>query len=356
MEELPKLTDSIYKEIEEFEDYEYSNCIAYEMCIRNKEVKKLLNIIINKFDEIFEATEFEFIINKEAIEKECNELKKYGIGFNTLSSILTDIFYEINDIEVGKSSLNILYENEIILNRDKEYEDIEICDDGLIAQIDSDSDNCEIIPYEHINLDYVPFIGINYKRPKLELIQNKIFKIDLNLSLPKKELIDYVSKIIDEYEKDNNASIMSPLELIGFDRSRGNRVDKNKINKGLIAKKFFVYDYVSIRLEQIEDSNQNYNIEYEENKKIIENNPYITRQDKLIQLRELKKELEDNIKQRIIEIIEEFDDITKGTAKRYYYDIKPFIDDLKYKELITGIIKEDSEIKNIHETFFGLTY
>ena len=350
MEELPKLTDSIYKEIDEFEDYEYSNCIAYEMCIRNKEVKKLLNIIINKFDEIFEATEFEFIINKEAIEKECNELKKYGIGFNTLSSILTDIFYEINDIEVGKSSLNILYENEIILNRDKEYEYIERCDDGIIAQIDSDSDNCEIIPYEHINLDYVPFIGTNYKRPKLELIQNKIFKIDLNLSLPKKELIDYVSKIIDEYEKDNN-----PV-FFYFDRSRGNRVDKNKINKGLIAKKFFVYDYVSIRLEQIEDSNQDYIIEYEENKKIIENNPYITRQDKLIQLRELKKELEENTKQRIIEIFEEFDDITKGTAKRYYYDIKPFIDDLKYKELITGIIKEDSEIKNIHETFFGLTY
>ena len=84
---LPKRSDLIYKEIEEFEDYEYSNCIAYEMCTRNKEVKKLLNIIINKFDEIFEATEFEFIINKEAIEKECNELKKYGIGFNTLSGM-----------------------------------------------------------------------------------------------------------------------------------------------------------------------------------------------------------------------------------------------------------------------------
>ena len=179
--------------------------------------------------------------------------------------------------EIGKNITVFEYENEIILNRDKEYEYIERCEDGLIAQIDSDSDNCEIIPYEHINLDYVPFIGINYKRPKLELIQNKIFKIDLNLSLPKKELIDYVSKIIDEYEKDSNASIMSPLELIGFDRSRGNRVDKNKINKGLIAKKFFVYDYVSIRLEQIEDSNQDYIIEYEENKKIIENNPYINR-------------------------------------------------------------------------------
>ena len=79
---------------------------------------------------------------------------------------------------------------------------------------------------------------------------------------------------------------------------------------------------------------QDYIIEYEENKKIIENNPYITRQDNLIQLRELKKELEENINQRKIEIFEEFDDIPKGTAKRYYYDIKPFIDDLKYKELI----------------------
>ena len=57
MEELPKLTDSIYKEIEEFEDYEYSNCIAYEMCIRNKEVKKILKSITNKRDEIIEFFE-----------------------------------------------------------------------------------------------------------------------------------------------------------------------------------------------------------------------------------------------------------------------------------------------------------
>jgi hypothetical protein len=52
MEDLPKLTDSIYKEIEEFEDYEYSNCIAYEMCIRNKEVKRLFEILNNGKNEI----------------------------------------------------------------------------------------------------------------------------------------------------------------------------------------------------------------------------------------------------------------------------------------------------------------
>ena len=48
---LPKRSDSIYKEIEEFEDYEYSNCIAYEMAIRNKEVKRLIKVL-NKMEHL----------------------------------------------------------------------------------------------------------------------------------------------------------------------------------------------------------------------------------------------------------------------------------------------------------------
>ena len=39
---LPKRKDPIYKEIEEFKDYEFTNCIAYEMAIRNKEVQKVI--------------------------------------------------------------------------------------------------------------------------------------------------------------------------------------------------------------------------------------------------------------------------------------------------------------------------
>ena len=37
--ELPQRDDNIYKEIEAFNDYEFTNCIAFEMAIRNKEVK-----------------------------------------------------------------------------------------------------------------------------------------------------------------------------------------------------------------------------------------------------------------------------------------------------------------------------
>ena len=361
MEELPKLTDSIYKEIEEFEDYEYSNCIAYEMCIRNKEVKKLLNIIINKFDEIFEATEFEFIINKEAIEKECNELKKYGIGFNTLSSILTDIFYEINDIEVGKSSLNILYENDLILDR-KDYLYVDLIDDGIVGVLENGDE--EIIPYKQMNLDYIPLIKKSYSRPTLKIDKSKIFKVELDLSLPKEELLDYVSKIKDDFNNKTNAMIRTPIDLLIYDSSLMEYIGKEnntseinrkldaledillddktdnsnikKLKKKLIADSFFIYDYVTARQEQIKKGNELKFQEYEEQLQEIKNNPYVTPKDRKIQQQELKKEFEENTNTRINELFEDIEDFTPATARRYYYYIKPFIDDCKYKEVITG--------------------
>ena len=353
---LPKRSDSIYKEIEEFEDYEYSNCIAYEMCIRNKEVKKLLNIIINKFDEIFEATEFEFIINKEAIEKECNELKKYGIGFNTLSSILTDIFYEINDIEVGKSSLNILYED-LILDRKKDFLYVDLIDDGIVGVLENGDE--EIIPYKQVNLDYIPLIKKSYSRPTLKIDKSKIFKVELDLSLPKEELLDYVSKI-----KEAKDMIKTPIDLLIYDSSLMEYIGKEnntseinrkldaledillddktdnsnikKLKKKLIADKFFIYDYVTARQEQIKKGNELKFQEYEEQLQEIKNNPYVTPKDRKIQQQELKKEFEENTNTRINELFEDIEDFTPATARRYYYYIKPFIDDCKYKEVITG--------------------
>ena len=48
MNKLPQRDDLIYKEIEEFKDYELTNCIAYEMAIRIKEVRELLNFVVLK--------------------------------------------------------------------------------------------------------------------------------------------------------------------------------------------------------------------------------------------------------------------------------------------------------------------
>lgn len=42
MDKAPNRRDEVYTEIEEFKDYELNNCIAYEMAIRNDNVKKLI--------------------------------------------------------------------------------------------------------------------------------------------------------------------------------------------------------------------------------------------------------------------------------------------------------------------------
>ena len=329
------------------------------MCIRNKEVKKLLNIIINKFDEIFEATEFEFIINKEAIEKECNELKKYGIGFNTLSSILTDIFYEINDIEVGKSSLNILYENDLILDR-KDYLYVDPYDDGIVGVLENGDE--EIIPYKQMNLDYIPLIKKSYSRPTLKIDKSKIFKVELDLSLPKKEFLDYVSKI-----KEAKDIIKTPIDLLIYDSSLMEYIGKEnntseinrkldaledillddktdnsnikKLKKKLIADKFFIYDYLKARQEQIKQMNNQIIEEYEDKIQNIKND---SEDNKTSRINYLKKELsQDKINTtdtQILEELKEIENIPYGTARRYYDDIRPFIDNCKYKELITGTI------------------
>ncbi|MCT7545410.1 hypothetical protein N5T80_03655 [Aliarcobacter cryaerophilus] len=362
---LPKRSDLIYKEIEEFEDYEYSNCIAYEMCIRNKEVKKLLNIIINKFDEIFEATEFEFIINEEAIEKECNELKKYGIGFNTVSSILTDIFYEINDIEVGKSGISIEYENDLILDRKKDYVYVHLIDDGIVGVLENGDE--EIIPYKQMNLDYIPLIKKSYSRPTLKIDKSKIFKVELNLSLPKEELLDYVSKIKDDFNNKTDAMIRTPIDLLIYDSSLMEYIGKEnntseinrkldsledilfddktdnsnikKLKKKLIADKFFIYDYLKARQEQIKQMNNQIIEEYEDKIQNIKND---SEDNKTSRINYLKKELsQDRINTtdtQILEELKEIENIPYGTARRYYDDIRPFIDNCEYKELITGTI------------------
>ena len=48
MDRLPQRDDLIYKEIEEFQDYELTNCVAYEMAIRNENISALVNKYLKK--------------------------------------------------------------------------------------------------------------------------------------------------------------------------------------------------------------------------------------------------------------------------------------------------------------------
>lgn len=51
MERLPKRDDEIYKEIEDFEEYELTQCVAYEMAIRNDGNLKHIQKIAKDYDD-----------------------------------------------------------------------------------------------------------------------------------------------------------------------------------------------------------------------------------------------------------------------------------------------------------------
>ena len=84
MIELPKRSDSIYKEIEAFEDYEFTNCIAYEMAIRNKEVINICNkigLFLNLQIGINLKKYFDLLFNYKNIINEIKELDTFGIKY-----------------------------------------------------------------------------------------------------------------------------------------------------------------------------------------------------------------------------------------------------------------------------------
>ena len=278
---LPKRKDPIYKEIEEFKDYEFTNCIAYEMAIRNKQVIKIFN------NEILNIKSIDMIVEQMAFYRLQEDLKPYGLS-DCINSLL-------------EKPKNLLGRTTYTTN----YNEVEIQE----------------------------------SRPKLDFKEiTKKAILEINLNLPKNEIIKYLEEIKQRFD-DNRNLVKTPLEILGevFEKS-----DNKKINKKLIADKFFIYDYITARQEEIKEMNELPIKEYEEAIQGIKNDKECTASDRKIQLKELKRELFENIinitDKEILEELKKKEDILYGTARRYYDEIRPFIDDCKYKELITGTI------------------
>ena len=221
-------------------------------------------------------------------------------------------------------------------------------DDGIVGVLENGDE--EIIPYKQMNLDYIPLIKKSYSRPTLKIDKSKIFKVELDLSLPKEELLDYVSKIKDDFNNKTNAMIRTPIDLLIYDSSLMEYIGKEnntseinrkldaledillddktdnsnikKLKKKLIADSFFIYDYVTARQEQIKKGNELKFQEYEEQLQEIKNNPYVTPKDRKIQQQELKKEFEENTNTRINELLEDIEDFTPATASIIPQNVK----------------------------------
>ncbi len=374
---------SRYKEIESFADYELTQCIAYELAIRNCEVIKLKN----KIDELLKIVWYEFT---EARDNDRELLEEYEKTEEEYYEKLDDDDFDNDDLDIPdfhqyfldrnnnapliKEKIQTLlngywirhiYEDGIINEAATMLgEDSTIAQDifqnkqvkrlrehgflGIFEQVGVSKDN-RVVSSNDIGFVFgrsnntCKEVDLN-KTARSQRLESLVIpkkydtsiKIKINPNLPKNELIALIEKIKDNYTQDPSM-IRSPVELLG----ELSDVSNTKISKKKLADKFFVYDYIKARLEQIDELNNEIKEDFDIDVQHIKDNPYLDWTDKTTQINMLKKDLRGNtINTSINDIFEEEEltsSIPKGTAKRYYYEMKPFIDDMKYKELITGI-------------------
>ena len=279
MDKLPQRDDLIYKEIEEFQEYELTNCVAYEMMIRNNEFEKKyeeLNYYYNNIKIILQQFMKKYNLDKlrlnEIIESDIEKI----VNFRTevLDNKRKEIYLEFGvnyfDDEFNKSC--------ILLDLFKKVE----------VRI---GNNLDLFGGDYNELYLIP------SRPRLEFNYIPSSKIKLNLNLSKDELIAYISKIKDEYNKDNSI-IKTSLELLGetLEKSNNNKTPK-KPKASVYADWFYIYDYWKYEKTQGK-----------------------TDKDIFVAL-----EVENNVPYK--------EDMLRKIRDKMKY----FIDDLGYRELITGV-------------------
>lgn len=291
MDNLPQRDDSNYKEIEEFQDYELTNCIAYEMAIRNDKVIKLIEKrkkleleYTERNKNIEEFTKDFFDLYEIYHEKENQiliELEVYGI----------DKIFLYNDIYVVFED-----EKEYLINLREKFRPIYFVDKND-KNIHKYTENIKLGKIEQKGYIRNPIIDFRMARQKLKFKLKKIIDIDLNLNLPKEELIAYISKIKDEYDK-NNSIIKTPLELLGETLEKSdNKKTPKKPKASVYADWFYIYDYWKYEKTQGK-----------------------TDKDIFVAL-----EVEKNVLYK--------EDMLRKIRDKMKY----FIDDLGYQELITGV-------------------
>lgn len=388
----PKRDDSEYKEIEDFEDFELLNNAAYEMAIRTKEVKELFKIYnfcqssMDKIEKFIASNKYnkqikekEQIINTEILPDEINlEYKTPEENFQ---------------IELER------FESNLLLNKDSELYKLLTLDldffkekigifpleEKTINEMKEDSSKLSTLSYtiyEIIQKEYyIDFFG-NIETKKQEKVE---YEESMATSLYiKREFEDtyYVETVIDA---DNHklTKTMYPLtkrklftdhvlrfssnhliiykEAIKFIEDFFKLNDETMKKQKTLADAFFCYDYYKYRLEQVIKENEEAKLKNSNNIFLqealsdivnIDNNKFITAQEKnknkseYIKIKEIEeiklKSTPSTNKTSNYYIFNEKDflksGINKNTALTYYQWISPYIDKMKYKDIINGKI------------------
>ena len=151
---------------------------------------------------------------------------------------------------------------------------------------------------QKLKSDLRSVIKTNFRKQlPLPIEYDNQISIIINPNLPKEELIAYISKIKDDFDKDNSI-IKTPLELLGETLEKSdNKKTPKKPKASVYADWFYIYDYWKYEKTQGK-----------------------TDKDIFVAL-----EIENNVPYK--------EDMLRKIRDKMKY----FIDDLGYKELITGV-------------------
>lgn len=391
--EFPKRTDDRYKRIEKFKPYELTHCIVFEMAGRNEEVRKLIQDISNiklvqdhvrkittpSIDSLFETGDNE--TEKKFSDSTLKKYEEYEIIYKDLIKLLKDKYYlyfdqnRVNIPEIENPFKNKDFSGMSLEDIEEEFSDALRSPmmkhiSGIVGKF-LHGEEYPLYKSDHsIYEGFVTARGINPRCKTFDIssintyFQRKIYdtnqiNIALNMSLPENELVEYIKHIKKTLSDENTKKLKSPNNLLGKeikDAEKTANYPKKPTAKKL-ADMFFVYDYVNKRLNQIDNDRSSIDQKYKDDKEKIKNDPFYNSNDKLEQLKVLQQEYSENkvdigleeIFEEIVDSVEDISFTSASTASNYYYALKPYIEECRYPEFLTGeSIIENTEDKKWH--------
>ncbi|MDD4329027.1 MAG: hypothetical protein PHD79_03670 [Aliarcobacter sp.] len=336
---LPR-ENTVYKDIENFNEHEINICVAYEFTIRNQEVIELIKKFLNLHSEnLLSYCDYKPILSTDIfrdktsryynihaiqlMDKKCISVLNLFLDYPWFDALIKQykskekqyirqrIDYELETI---KDINNFPEYKQKLINREKyinEYNQIffqykndneieNIEDDFIFRYITKSSYNLTQIYHTDDTYNIMTnTIKPNYKRPELlgNFSKMKNYNIEINQNLPQKDIEAFVKDVLNDIYSSNR--IKSYSELLGEDLEKANKIlyinkKTNKIDTQTLADMFYIYDSINkdVKKSIIQMGLTNYH-------------------DKHL--------------------------VDYGTINKYLDIAKEYIDKLKYKELITGL-------------------
>lgn len=284
---LPQRKDYKYIEIEHFESYELSYCVANEMAIRNYKIADKIKKFYYK-NELKSKLSYKKLVNYLEKNQIVEELKdSYWISvYHTeidLNGDLRSIEYSKNQNYDPFSYNNYpidsyLKEFSNFNNNQKHKQEVYDLIDYRNLFSDRNPDGFKFSQETIKDGNYYSSIKPDFHR---KILDPNLVSVPLNFSLPKEELIEYISRIKDflypdEQKSNNQRQVLTVKELIHKDKYNEHKKSKRfpvKIKAKRIADYLYIYDYVIGRLGQLkndvlQEQTNKFNTLLEKHKKI----------------------------------------------------------------------------------------